>query len=85
MPILYDSDDDDSDDDESDDGSSDAEDDGVEDDVVIVRDDGGKILQMEEEDFDDVGEIYWSDPTPNIISNLSRVRLMTSFSDSVSY
>ncbi len=34
---------------------SDAEVHSVEDDVVIVRDDGGKVLQMEE-DFDD-GEI----------------------------
>ncbi len=40
---------------------------------MIVRDDSGKILQMEEEN-------YWSDPTPNIISNLSRACLTTSFS-----
>ncbi len=46
MPIVYDSDDGESDEDESDVGSSDAEDHSVEDDVVIVRDDGGKILQI---------------------------------------
>ncbi len=64
MSIVYDSDDGDSDDDESNDGFCDAEHDDVEDDIVVVRDDCGKILQMEEEECDD-GVNYWSDPTPN--------------------